>query len=149
MTSPNVASSSKRKHCGGADALPERIARALGWRRHRAEAAIWGPFNYAETTARIIRALREAGATDTLAKFTAPIREALESPRPVADLNLALDAEQEADSAEDVSELRFLRDRTDVSLAAAIRAEERAAYRACALVDALKAEQERRARAAR
>src|SRR6266481_2254818 len=79
MTQPNVGPSPKRRHDGGQNALPERLAKALGRRRRWVEAAIWGDFSMSQTCARLITALRNAGATDTLAKFVAPIREALNS----------------------------------------------------------------------
>jgi len=106
VTQPMVGNSSKRRHNGGTNALPEKIARVLGWRRHRVEAALWGPLNLALICARVIEALRQAGASDTLLKFAAPLRAAINGTPPRFTPEIQIAARQ-ADADEDVAEEKF------------------------------------------
>lgn len=130
----------RRNHQGGDHALPERLAKQLGRRRKWIEGAIWGPFNYAQTCARLIDALRAAGAVDTLARFAAPIRAALQG-HPHVRLTGGLElAAREADATEAVAEKRYDLTHTRESKAALLKALEREIYLRCAERDALREE---------
>jgi hypothetical protein len=66
------------------DVLPTAVARALGTSRHAAEAALWGPKNLAHRCARVIAALKAAGADEALVRFIQPIDLAIRSAQPAA-----------------------------------------------------------------
>lgn len=135
-----LQSVTSRSHRGGERALPERLAKQLGRRRKWVEGALWGPFNYATTCARLIDALRAAGAVDSLARFVAPIRAALDGHRPcrlTGGLELAA---TEADAAESVAEKRYDLTHTRETKENLLKALEREIYLRCQERDALRAE---------
>lgn len=100
--------SSPRRHTGGSDSLPVRIATALGISRHKAEGELWGPLSAAHRAAAIIHALKAAGADEALVRFIQPIDLALHDVQPEVLRRELLLAEQEADGAEDVAQTSFL-----------------------------------------
>jgi hypothetical protein len=66
-----------------ADILPT-VARALGTSRRAAEVMMWGPLNLAFRCARVIAALKEAGADEALVRFLQPIDLAIRVAQPAA-----------------------------------------------------------------
>jgi len=66
------------------EVLPTAVARALGTSRQAAEAALWGPKNLARRCARVIAALKAAGADEALVRFIQPIDLAIQSAQPAA-----------------------------------------------------------------
>lgn len=97
-----------RRHQGGCDSVPLRIAAALGISPRKAEHELWGPLNAAHRAADIIRTLKAIGADDTLVRFIQPIDLAIRDAQPEALRRELVLAEQEADGAEDVAESAFL-----------------------------------------
>ena len=69
------------------DALPAAVARALGTSRRAAEAALWGPLNLARRCARVIAALKAAGADEALVRFIQPIDLAIHGALPTTITN--------------------------------------------------------------
>ena len=67
-----------------ADLLPETVAHALGTSRRAAEVALWGPMNLARRCARVIAALKAAGADEALVRFIQPIDQAIHAGQPAA-----------------------------------------------------------------
>lgn len=135
-----LPASPRRSHQGGERAVPERVAKVLGWRRKRAEAALWGFQNYAVICARIIETLRAVGAVETYTKFTAPLQAALAgAPAPVLTPRLELEA-READAAEDVAEKRYDLSHARETRLALLKALDKEIYAKCAERDALRRE---------
>jgi hypothetical protein len=66
------------------DVLPETVAHALGTSCRAAEVALWGPMNLARRCARVITALKAAGADEALVRFIQPIDQALHAAQPAA-----------------------------------------------------------------
>lgn len=67
------------------DVLPETtVAHALGTSRRAAEVALWGPMNLARRCARVIAALKAAGADEALVRFLQPIDQAIHAAQPAA-----------------------------------------------------------------
>lgn len=66
------------------DILPATVAQALGTSRRAAEAALWGPLNLARRCARVIAALKAAGADEALVRFIQPIDLAIHAAQPAA-----------------------------------------------------------------
>ena len=64
------------------DVLPGAVAQALGTSRRAAEAALWGPLNLARRCARVIAALKAAGADEALVRFIQPIDLAIHGAQP-------------------------------------------------------------------
>ena len=64
------------------DVLPAAVAQALGTSRRAAEAALWGPLNLARRCARVIAALKAAGADEALVRFIQPIDLAIHGAQP-------------------------------------------------------------------
>jgi hypothetical protein len=58
------------------------VARALGTSRRAAAVALWGPLNLARRCARVIAALKAAGADEALVRFIQPIDLAIHAARP-------------------------------------------------------------------
>lgn len=100
--------SSNRRHQGGCDSLPVRVAAALGISRHKAEQELWGPLNAANRAADIIRALQAAGDHAALVKFIQPIDLAIHAAQPEPLRRDLVLAEKTADGAEDLAETAFL-----------------------------------------
>jgi len=70
------------------DVLPETtVAHALGTSRRAAEVALWGPMNLARRCARVIAALKAAGADEALVRFLQPIDQAIHAAQPAAVTN--------------------------------------------------------------
>lgn len=66
------------------DVLAATVAGALGTSRRAAAIALWGPMNLAHRCARVIAALRAAGADETLVRFIQPIDLAIHAAQPAA-----------------------------------------------------------------
>jgi hypothetical protein len=67
------------------DVLPETVAHALGTSSRRAvEVALWGPMSLARRCARVIAALKAAGADEALVRFIQPIDQAIHAAQPAA-----------------------------------------------------------------
>jgi len=64
-----------------ADVLPT-VARALGTNRRAAGVMLWGPLNLARRCARVIDALKAAGADEALVRFLQPIDLAIRAAQP-------------------------------------------------------------------
>jgi hypothetical protein len=60
------------------------VARALGTSRQAAAVALWGPLSLARRCARVIAALKAAGADEALVRFIQPIDLAIQAARPAA-----------------------------------------------------------------
>jgi len=86
---------------------------------------------------------RALGALDRLQPLFARL-DAARRPLQLVPLDQALDAEAMADAREDISEIRFLRDRSDAALDEAIRDQDLAILRSTVLRDALVHEQQSR-----
>jgi len=69
---------------GEGDALPARVAEALGTSRRAAEIGLWGPLNLAQRCARVITALKLAGADEALVQFIQPIDLAIHAAQATA-----------------------------------------------------------------
>lgn len=67
-----------------ADVLPATVAQALGTSRRAAAVALWGPLNLARRCARVIAALKAAGADEALVRFIQPIDLAIHAAQPAA-----------------------------------------------------------------
>jgi len=65
-----------------AEVLSAALARALGTTRRGAEVTLWGPLNLARRCARVITALKAAGADEELVRFIQPIDLAIGSAKP-------------------------------------------------------------------
>lgn len=98
----------KRRHWGGSDALVSKVAAELGCSRAKAGSLMWGDNSAAAIAARIIRALKRAGADETLVRFTQPIDEALHEITPTELTTDLFLAEQQVDGEEDSAELAYL-----------------------------------------
>ena len=88
--------------------MVSRVALALGCSRVKAAGLMWGPHSAAAIAARIVRALKCAGADETLVRFTQPFDEAMHEAAPPSltpDLFLV---EQEADGDEDTAQVAYL-----------------------------------------
>jgi hypothetical protein len=66
------------------DVLPATVAQALGTSRRVAAVALWGPLNLARRCARVIAALKAAGADEALVRFVQPIDLAIHAAQPTA-----------------------------------------------------------------
>ena len=67
------------------DVGPETVAHALGTSSRRAaEVSLWGPMSLARRCARVITALKAAGADEALVRFIQPIDQAIHAARPAA-----------------------------------------------------------------
>ena len=66
------------------DVLPALVAQALGTSRRTAEVALWGPLSLARRCARVIAALKAAGADEALVQFIQPIDLAIHAAQPSA-----------------------------------------------------------------
>jgi hypothetical protein len=64
------------------DVVTAAVARALGTSRRAAAVALWGPLNLARRCARVIAALKAAGADEALVRFIQPIDLAIHAARP-------------------------------------------------------------------
>jgi hypothetical protein len=91
----------------------------------------------------VAQVYRECGALDLFTRLCVHF-DAARRPLQLVPLNDAFEAEAVADAREDISELRFLRDRTDAALDEAIRDQDTAVLRATVLRDALVHEQQKR-----
>lgn len=90
---PSAAAGTQRRHgdgrrtgpaAGERDALPARVAEALGTSRRAAEIGLWGPLNLAQRCARVITALKLAGADEALVQFIQPIDLAIHAAQATA-----------------------------------------------------------------
>ena len=66
------------------DVLAETVAHALGTSRRAAEVVLWGPMSLARRCARVITALKAAGADEALVRFIQPIDQAIHAAWPAA-----------------------------------------------------------------
>lgn len=66
------------------DVLPAAVAQALGISSRAAASALWGPLNLARRCARVIAALKAAGADEALVRFIQPIDLAIHAAQPSA-----------------------------------------------------------------
>lgn len=69
------------------DLLPATVAQTLGTSRRAVEVALWGPLNLAQRCARVIAALKAAGADEALVSFIQPIDLAIHAAQPAAVTN--------------------------------------------------------------
>jgi hypothetical protein len=69
---------------GEGDALPARVAEALGTSQRAAQVGLWGPLNLAQRCARVITALKLAGEDEALVQFIQPIDLAIHTAQPTA-----------------------------------------------------------------
>jgi hypothetical protein len=69
------------------DLLPATMAQTLGTSRRAVEVALWGPLNLAQRCARVIAALKAAGADEALVSFIQPIDLAIHAAQPAAVTN--------------------------------------------------------------
>jgi hypothetical protein len=129
----------KRRHWGGSDALVAKVAAELGCSRAKAGTLMWGPNSAAALAARIVAALKRAGADETLVRFLQPLDEAMTAARPV-DLNSDLFlVEQEADGDEGSAEVAYLAAPNRDTAQSFIRRAQRAAAALNQLVRAVRA----------
>jgi len=91
----------------------------------------------------VAQVYRECGARDLFSRVCVHF-DAARRPLQLVPLDKALDEEALADAREDISELRFLRDRSDAALDQAIRDQDQLILRATVLRDSLAEEQRRR-----
>lgn len=117
----------KRRHWGGSDALVNQVAAELGCSRAKAASLMWGTNSAAAIAARIIRALKRAGADETLLRFAQPIDEAMQAAAPAALSGDLFIVEQEADGAEDAAEVAYLAQPNPDTAQSFIRRAQRAA----------------------
>lgn len=109
------------------DVLPATVAHALGTSRRAAEVALWGPMNLARRCARVIAALKAAGADEALVRFIQPIDQAIYAAQPGAitedELPEATPAEPDpaAVPPRDVAQAYLNRVYEDLELRAALR----------------------------
>ena len=145
--SGSTASGAKARRWGDngrSDPVARSAAEQLGLKESYVEQMLRAKSGLNIRCAELIKAFRALGDDIRLERFWAPLRAAYENhtpPRLTAEL---LQAEQEADGAEDVAETRFLMTRSDKDLSLAIRAMETAIVRQVAMRDALCAEEQRR-----
>jgi len=66
------------------DVLPAAVVRALGTSPRAAADLLWGPLNLARRCARVIAALKTAGADEALVDFIQPIDLAIHAAQPSA-----------------------------------------------------------------
>jgi len=132
---------------GRSDPVAREVAGQLGLRETYLEKLLRAKTGLNVRVAEILKAFRRLGDEVRLERFFAPIRAAYENKNPPALTGELLQAEQEADGAEDVAELRFWQSRSDKDLSLAIRAMDTAIVRQVAMRDALQAEEQRRMRA--
>ena len=129
---------------GRSDPVAREAARQLGLREAYLEKLLRAKTGLNIRVAEIIKAFRQLGDDVRLERFFGPIRAAYEKRNPPQLTAELLEAEQEADGAEDVAETRFLMTRSDRDLSLAIRAMDCAIVRQIQMRDSLQAEEQRR-----
>jgi hypothetical protein len=131
---------------GRSDPVARHAAEQLGLREAYLEKLLRAKSGINIRCAEIIKAFRALGDEVRLERFFGCIRAAYENRKPAALTSELLQAEQEADFAEDIAETRFLMTRSDRDLSLAIRAMDSAIVRQIQMRDALGAEEQRRMR---
>ncbi len=91
--------------------------------------------------AAIVRAFKQLGDDERLAKFLEPIHRALEGREPPPNCEATWMLAEQADATEDVDELRYQLDKSDANLAKLIKTKREMIRRETALLDTLIEEQ--------
>ncbi|MGH2671143.1 MAG: hypothetical protein ACRDH5_18875, partial [bacterium] len=134
----------RRDHSGGAGALVQRLARRIGYTPATMSQKLWGPQRLNLQVVEVIHECRRGAQDELLYRWLKPILDAYSSTEAPPLVPATWNLEQEADAHEDIAELAYTLEPTDVNLDRLIRALDRQVLRSTALRDALVVEQQRR-----
>lgn len=144
MTAPNLSRARRWGNDGRRDPVAHFVAPLLGLTPASAEHLLKGRQAINLRCARYIEAFRKLGDDLRLARFWEPMVKAYDQRQAPPLVAATWQLAQAADAREEVSELAYMCDQSDANLDRCIRDKEAEVYRGLALIDALKAEQQRR-----
>jgi len=144
MTAPNLTRARRWGNDGRQDPVARYVAPLIGLTPASAEQLLKGHQAINLRCAHYVEAFRKLGDDVRLARFWEPLQRAYDCREAPPLVNATWLLEQAADTKEDVSELAFQLDPSDANLERYIRDKEAEIYRGLALIDALRAEQQRR-----